>query len=302
MILIQTRNKVWNIPKCCIWRILTKTMFLFVDIKLQKTTEIHIQNICPYVKTNESCQAIWKQIKYFVWPPLTLYTIRKRRGMLRNISPDVHNILDQISNVCLGVDPVISSTLDFRPEVQTRWHIRSVHVLHILIFEEIYDTSCSVFWTIVSLEHNICLEASFNKCKDFGFQDTYVLVLIYASIQYVELGFPSVMEGTSYRDSAAACLYSRKRRFIYVTHKWCQMDWQPNKRALTNWLIAINPSSYHTKILTVDIFESIMYVYAGYGWNVHYIGWIIRLTIVRYISSVFLDCIFSIRLDYHIIK
>jgi len=50
------------------------------------------------------------------------------------------------------------------------------------------------------------LEVSPSKWKYFGFQDTYVLVLIHVSIQYMEFGFPSVMEGTPYRDSA--CLYS----------------------------------------------------------------------------------------------
>ena len=44
------------------WQILTRTMFLFVDIKLHKTPEIHIQNIFPCVKANEYCQAIWSGI------------------------------------------------------------------------------------------------------------------------------------------------------------------------------------------------------------------------------------------------
>ena len=43
------------------------------------------------------------------------------------------------------------------------------------------------------MEHKICLEVSPSKRKRLGFQDTYVLVLIHVSIQYVELGFPSAI-------------------------------------------------------------------------------------------------------------
>ncbi len=87
-------------------------------------------------------------------------------------------------------------------------------MLHILIFEEIHDASRSVCWSIVIMEHKNCLEVSSSKWKHFGFQDTYVLVLIHVSIQYVELGFPSAMEGTPYRDSATVCLYSRQYTVI----------------------------------------------------------------------------------------
>ena len=83
-------------------------------------------------------------------------------------------------------------------------------MLHILIFEEIHDASRSVCWTIVILEHKTCLEVSPSEWKHFGFQDTYVLVLIHVSIQYVELEFSSAMEDTPYHDSTAACLYSRQ--------------------------------------------------------------------------------------------
>ena len=82
-------------------------------------------------------------------------------------------------------------------------------MLHILIFEETHDTSRSVCWSIVILEHKLSLEVSPSKWEHFSFQDTYVLVLIIVSIQYVELGFPSVIKGT-----AAACLYSRPYTLI----------------------------------------------------------------------------------------
>jgi len=128
------------------------------------------------------------------------------------------NSLGQFSHVCWGVVHVVQPTWDFRPEVlsrvQIRWHTRPIQVLHILIFDEIHDASRSVCWRIVILEHKICMEVSPSKWKHFGFQDTYVLVLIHVSIQYVELEFPFTMEGTSYRDSAAACLYSKQYTII----------------------------------------------------------------------------------------
>ena len=67
-------------------------------------------------------------------------------------------------------------------------------------------------WNIAILEHTICPEVSPRKWMHFGFQDMYVL--IHVSIQYVERGFPSAVEGTPYRDSAAACLYSRQYTLI----------------------------------------------------------------------------------------
>jgi len=53
---------------------LTKTMLLFVNIKLHKTTEMHIQIFVLMLKLmNHAKQYEEKQIQYFVWPSLTLY-------------------------------------------------------------------------------------------------------------------------------------------------------------------------------------------------------------------------------------
>jgi len=43
---------------CQFFEPVTKTLLLFVDIKLHKTAKIHIQNIYPCVKADESCQPI----------------------------------------------------------------------------------------------------------------------------------------------------------------------------------------------------------------------------------------------------
>jgi hypothetical protein len=60
-------------------------------------------------------------------------------------------------------------------------------------------------------------------------------------------------------------LVKRKRLFTYIAHKQSHRDWQQNKMALYNWLIAITHRSCHTEILAVDKFESILHVYAGYA-------------------------------------
>ena len=80
----------------------------------------------------------------------------------------------------------------------------------------------------------ICVEVSPSKWKHFGFQDTYVLVLIHVSIQFIELGFLSAMEGIPYCDSAAACLYSRKctspsRASLTCLRIRTQSPWRYNK-------------------------------------------------------------------------
>ena len=115
------------------------------------------------------------------------------------ISSDVHISRISFAMFVVGwVVHVVQSMWDFRPEildwVQIRWQSRPIHVLHILIFEEIHDVTRSVCWSIAILEHKICLEVSSIKWKYLGFQDTYVLVLIHISIQFMELKFPSATE------------------------------------------------------------------------------------------------------------
>ena len=80
--------------------------------------------------------------------------------------------------------------------------------------KKIHNPSRSVCWTIATLEHKFSLEVSPSKWKHFGFQDTYVLVLIHVSIHYVQLGFPSAMVGTPYRDPAGLCMYSKQYTLI----------------------------------------------------------------------------------------
>jgi len=128
--------------------------------KISQNKWIHIQNICLCVKADESCQAKWKMYSIFrvassgvVYDTQTWMHFQNKSWdiLIQNILLDVYN-----SQVCWVVVHVIQSTWDFWPEVldrfQIRWHRRPIHVLQILIFEEIHDASRSVCWNIVILK------------------------------------------------------------------------------------------------------------------------------------------------------
>jgi hypothetical protein len=155
--------------------IITFVVFFIVlchFMSIHKTTEIHFQIVCPCVKADESCQAIWRKKILCVASSNVEYGTQASRHaqnegwehLIRNISTNAHNSLGQESQVCWEVVYVVQSTSDFRPKVldrfQIRWHSRPIHLLLILIFEEINDASHSVCWNIVILERKQNLPGS----------------------------------------------------------------------------------------------------------------------------------------------
>jgi len=162
-----------------------------------------------------------KEMHYFVWPPLAVHSARKRQGMFKT----------RIENFWSGISHQMSTTAWVNSATFVEGGPGEISDQMFTIGFKSGDKAGQSMWctfassrkSMTRRDRSVGPLSSWNTKFAWkyllangssGFHDTYVLVLIYVSIQYVELGFPSGMQDTPYRDSAAACLYSRQYTLI----------------------------------------------------------------------------------------